>query len=376
MRFIHLSDLHLGKKVNEFPMTEDQKYILSEIIKIIDEEKPDALLIAGDIYDKTIPGEDAIRLWDVFLSDIAKRRIETFIINGNHDSAVRLSSYRGLIDASGIHLSPSYDGNALSFRLNDEHGPVNIHMLPFIKPSVIRHLFPDEEISDYTDAVRVSVQKMEIDNTERNVLIAHQYVTGAKRCESEEVVVGGLDNVDVSVFDDFDYVALGHLHGPQKVMRDTVRYSGSPLKYSFSEADHHKSLTVIDMREKGNISIRTRELKPLHDMKVIRGSYLELTKKDFYISMDTKDYIHAVLTDENDIPDVMQKLRIIYENIMKISYDNKRTSENRELKPLQDVERRSPAELFSEFYEMQNNSQMDEDQRKCLEKCIDSIWSK
>lgn len=385
MKLVHLSDLHLGKRVNEFSMIEDQEYILIQIINKIDEIKPDAVIIAGDIYDKSVPSEDAVRLWDDFLSKLAKRRLEVYAISGNHDSAVRFAQNSRIIDQAGIHLSPAYDGKLMHFTISDEYseksGDVNLYMLPFIKPAIVRSFYPEEEIKDYTDAVRVALEYADgnsshLDPAKRNILVAHQFVTGAERCESEEITVGGLDNVDASVFEDFDYVALGHIHGPQKVKRDTIRYSGTPLKYSFSEKDHHKSLTVVTVKEKGEVQIELVPFEPLRDLRQIRGTYEELSDKRNYEGTKTDDYIHAVLTDEEDIPDAIGKLRIIYPNLMKLSYDNKRTRENREIGAATEVEQKSPIELFEEFYEKQNNQEMNQDQRELVNGLIESIWNK
>lgn len=378
MKFIHLSDLHLGKRVNEFSMKEDQDYILTKIINIIDDEKPDGVLIAGDIYDRSIPSEEAMSQWDDFLNRLAKRKLQVFVIYGNHDSAIRLSDHSKLVEATGIHLSPVYNGKVEPITLTDENGPVNIYMLPFIKPVLVRGIFPEEEINNYTDACIAAIQNMNINEKERNVLISHQFVTGAERCDSEEIVVGGLDNVDVTAFDCFDYVALGHIHGKQKIGRDTVRYCGTPLKYSFSEKDHKKAVTVVEMGAKKNdncdITIREIPLVPLHDMREIRGTYEELTAKSYYDNTNTDDYIHAILTDEDDIFDAMGKLRVIYKNIMKLTYDNKRTQENREIKDAADVENKSPLDLFGEFYEMQNNQEMSEEQKEFSLNLINSVW--
>lgn len=385
MKLVHLSDLHLGKRVNEFSMIEDQEYILIQIINKIDEIKPDAVIIAGDIYDKSVPSEDAVRLWDDFLSKLAKRRLEVYAISGNHDSAVRFAQNSRIIDQAGIHLSPVYDGKLMHFTISDEYseksGDVNLYMLPFIKPAVVRSFYPAEEIKDYTDAVRVALEYADgnsshLDPAKRNILVAHQFVTGAERCESEEITVGGLDNVDASVFEAFDYVALGHIHGPQKVKRDTIRYSGTPLKYSFSEKDHHKSLTVVTVKEKGEVQIELMPFEPLRDLRQIRGTYEELSDKRNYEGTKTDDYIHAVLTDEEDIPDAIGKLRIIYPNLMKLSYDNKRTRENREIGAATEAEQKSPIELFEEFYEKQNNQEMNQDQRELVNGLIESIWNK
>ncbi len=383
MKLFHLSDLHLGKRVNEFSMIEDQKYILLQIINMIDEHKPDGVIIAGDVYDKSIPSEDAVRLWDDFLSMLAERNILVYAISGNHDSAVRLAEHSRIVDNAGIHLSPVYNGKISHFSFADEYsdksGDVNIYMLPFIKPAVVRAFYPEEEILDYTDAVRVALKFADgaedaLDKNSRNILIAHQFVTGAERCESEEITVGGLDNVDASVFDDFDYVALGHIHGPQFVMRESIRYSGTPLKYSFSEKDHHKSVTMITVKEKGNIEIEKLPLQSFRDLRQIKGTYEELSSKKSYEGTNTDDYIHAVLTDEEDVPDAISKLRIIYPNLMKLTYDNKRTRENKVIDGAVDVESKSPIELFEEFYEMQNNQEMNEEQKELVQSLIENIW--
>lgn len=374
MKFIHLSDLHLGKRVNEFSMIEDQEYILTKIINVIDEEEPDGVLIAGDVYDRTIPSEDAMKLWDNFLIKLAKRKVPVYAISGNHDSAVRFSDHSKLVETTGIHLAPVFNGEVEMVSVEDKDGKVNIYMLPFVKPVVVRQFFPEEEIKDYTDACRVVVEHMNVNEKERNILIAHQFVTGAARCESEEVVVGGLDNVDVSVFDVFDYVALGHIHGKQSIGRETVRYCGTPLKYSFSEKDHQKSVSVVEIGKKGEVVIREIPLVPKHDLREIKGSYEELTCKKNYDGTPVDDYIHAVLTDEDDIPDAMGKLQIIYPNLMKLSYDNKRTRENRKIEDIQDIEKKSELELFEEFYEMQNNQEMSEEQRAFASDLIQSIW--
>lgn len=374
MRFIHLSDLHLGKRVNEFSMIEDQEYILKEILTIIKNEKTDGVIIAGDVYDKSIPSEDAMRLWDGFLLSLAEKKVPVFAISGNHDSAVRFADHGALVDSTGIHLSPVYDGNVNKYTLEDNNGPVNIYLLPFIKPAIIRSIFHDEEIQDYTDACRVAIKNMDVNTSERNIIVVHQFVTGAARCESEDIVVGGLDNVDATVFDDFDYVALGHIHGKQTIGRDTVRYCGTPLKYSFSEKDHKKSVTIVDMGKKGNVTISEVPLIPKHDMREIRGTYAELTLKENYEGTATDDYIHAVLTDEDDIPDAVGKLRVIYPNLMKLSYDNKRTASQQEIGSAEDVEKKTPLELFEELYEKQNNQEMSEEQRHFVQDLIESIW--
>lgn len=374
MKFIHLSDLHIGKRVNEFSMLEDQKHILRVILGIIDEEGPDGVLIAGDVYDKSVPSAEAVQLLDDFLCSIAEKGIPAYIISGNHDSAERLSFGSRLMDRSGIHISPVYDGTVTCHSLSDEYGKVNIYMLPFIKPLHVRRFFPESEIESYTDAIRVAIGNTDIDTAQRNIIITHQFVTGASRSESEEISVGGSDNVDSSVFDLFDYVALGHIHGPQKIGRDTLRYCGTPLKYSFSEASHKKSVTVVEMAEKGSVSIRTVPLIPKRDMREIRGAYEEILMKKSYEGTNTEDYIHITLTDEEDILNAMSNLRVIYPNIMRLDYDNKRTRSTSGASMAENAEKKSPLDLFSDFYNAQNGQPLNEVQTEYIKSLAEEIW--
>lgn len=281
MKLIHLSDLHIGKRVNEVSMLEDQEYVLLQILRVIDEEKADAVLIAGDVYDKSVPSAEAVTLFDDFLCRLAKRKLPVLIISGNHDSPERLAFGNRLLELGGIHISPVYDGTVRSVSLSDEHGEVVFWLLPFLKPTHVKRYYPDEGIESYTDALCVAVEKMGIDKAKRNVLLTHQFVTGASTCESEEISVGGTDNVDASVFEDFDYVALGHIHGPQNIGSNRIRYCGTPLKYSFSEETHHKSVTVVNLGTKGELALQLRPLTPKHDLRSIRGTFRELTDKAF-----------------------------------------------------------------------------------------------
>lgn len=374
MKLIHLSDLHLGKRVNEFPMIEDQKYILLEILNIIDEEKPDGVIIAGDVYDRPVPPTEAVTLFDDFLCRLAERKLQVYVISGNHDSAERIAFGNRLMDISGIHMSPVYNGTVEPIKYEDKYGTVNIYMLPFIKPIHVRKAYPEAEIESYTEAVRVAVEHMELDTKERNLIITHQFVTGADRSESEDISVGGSDNVDVSVFDDFDYVALGHIHGPQKMTRETVRYCGTPLKYSFSEASHKKSVTIVELKEKDVVEISTVDLIPKRDMREIKGLYNDIMNKENWGETNTDDYMHITLMDEEDIPAAIEKLRVVYPNIMKLDYDNTRTRNNVVFGAAQKVEEKSQLELFSEFYELQNNQPMSEEQAKYVQEKIEEIW--
>lgn len=385
MRLIHLSDLHIGKRVNEFSMLEDQEYILKEILGIIDDEQPDGVIIAGDVYDKSVPSEEAVKLLDSFLTSLAKRKLQVYIISGNHDSAAKLAFASSLIDLSGIHISPVYDSAQIAtmgdglvrpYKLEDGKGQVaNIYMLPFVKPAMVRAVFPDEadDIKDYTDACHVAVEHMDVDEKVTNILVAHQFVTGAVRSESEENV-GGLDNVDVSVFDSFDYVALGHIHGPQKVGRETVRYCGTPLKYSLSEANHTKSVTVVDIPENKKIEIRTVPLVPMHELREVKGTFDELMDRRNYEGTAVDDYLYVVLTDEDDVPDALGKLRTVYPNVMKLGYDNTRTRVTQTIDDGAVLEGKKPIDLFGELYEKQNNQEMSDEQRSFVQDIIDVIW--
>lgn len=375
MKLIHLSDIHLGKRVNEFSMLEDQAHILKKILAVVDEEKPNGVLIAGDVYDKSVPSTEAVQLFDDFLVGLAERKLPVFIISGNHDSPERLSFANRLIDATGIHLAPVYNGVVEPITLSDEYGPVNVYMLPFIKPAHVRGFFPDTEITGYSDAVAAAIGRMNIDKTQRNVLITHQFVTGAQRSDSEELSVGGTDNIGAEVFCDFDYVALGHIHGPQNMDSGRIRYCGSPLKYSFSEAAQQKSVTVAELKEKGALEIHTVPLIPRRDMVELKGSYQQLTQREFYENTTyQEDYTHITLTDEEDIPDAVAKLRTVYHNLMKLDYDNTRTRHSAAISGAENVETRSPIDLFAEFYELQNGLPMSAEQTELVAALIEKIW--
>lgn len=372
MKLFHLSDLHIGKRVNEFSMIEDQKYILTQILYAADQEKPDGILISGDVYDRTIPTAEAVQVFDAFLTRLSEQKIPAFIISGNHDSAERLAFGSSLMGKSGFYFSKVYDGTVEKIPMQDAYGTVWIYLLPFLRPSTIRHALPEraEEVQSAADAVRIALEQTKIDEKERNVLLAHQFVTGAKRCDAEELQVGDVDQIPAELFTSFEYVALGHIHSPQKVGRETVRYCGAPLKYSFSEAGQEKSITVVELKEKGSVDLRTIPLKPLHDLRKIRGTYLEVTAKSFYENRDCEDYLQVTLTDEEDVPDGMAKLRTIYPNLMRLEYDNKRTRSNAEVRAAERVEEKSELELFQEFYELQNNQSMTEVQEQFVEELL------
>ncbi len=375
MRLAHISDLHLGKRLHEISFLEDQAYILEEICEVLRDEKPDAVLIAGDIYDKSAPSAEAVRLFDDFLSELSADGQMVFAISGNHDSAARVAYGGRIMAKSGVYLSaPEYRGEVLSASLEDKDGRVDIYLLPFIKPIHVSMAFPEEKIENYTDALRVAVERMLVDSKRRSVLVAHQFVTGAVRSDSEEVSVGGLDNVDAAVFAPFSYVALGHIHRPQNIGSPRIRYSGTPLKYSFSEAKDEKSITMAELDAKGTVSVRMIPLKPQHDLREIKGTYDELMKKENYAGTAMDDYLHIVLTDADDVPDAMRKLKTVYPNLLRLDYDNARTKSGAAVEVLPEAERKTPMELVSEFYALQNGQPMNEAQSEYMRRLAETVW--
>lgn len=376
MRLMHLADLHIGKKVNEFSMLEDQRYILEQVLALVKDQKADGVLIAGDIYDKAIPPVEAVSLFDTFLTRLSEWHLPVYMINGNHDSVERVSFGSKIMKKSGVYVASEYAGDVEKIRVKDTYGILDIYLLPFIKPAYVRAVWGEEAdgIRTCQEAVAYVMNKVELEKDHRNLLVAHQFVTGAMTCDSEEHSVGGLDQVEAACFDGFDYVALGHLHGPQTVGCDTIRYAGTLLKYSFSEVNHKKRVTIVDLKEKGNITIETYPLEPLHDMRKIRGSYEQLTKKSNYDQTNTQDYVQITLTDEEDIFDAVGKLRVIYPNLMKLEYDNTRTRRNSQTGIQDKAEDKTPMELAEELFEMQNNKPMGEEQKQYMESLMTAIW--
>lgn len=372
MKLLHLSDLHLGKRVNEFSMLEDQAFVLDEIVTIAAREQPGAVLIAGDVYDKSVPSAEAVQLFDDFLCRLAAIRLPVMVISGNHDSAERLAFASRLISASGIFISPLYDGTVTPVTLHDDHGAVDFYLLPYIKPLHVRQAFPDEEVNSYNDALRIAVSHIVLDQEHRNVLLAHQFVTGATVAGSEELSVGGLDNVDADIFDAFDYVALGHIHGAQRVGGERVRYCGSPLKYSFAEANQHKSVTLVELGAKGEVDIHLLDLHPRRDLREIKGSFADIAARRNDAADPKDDYMHITLTDDDDVVDALAQLRLIYPNIMRLDYDNHRT--RAAAQPLAAVEKKQPLELFDELYTMQNGQPMSAEQRAVATGLIEKLW--
>ena len=350
MRFLHLADLHLGKQMNDLLLLEDQAYILEQILAVADSERPDAVLIAGDVYQRASPQAEAMALFDRFVSQLAERELKVFIISGNHDSAQRISYFSSLIKASGVYVTEAFDGTVQQVMVEDEYGEIVIRMLPFLRPSQVKRLLPGEKIITYQDAMAAVLRQTPIDPKKRNILMCHQFITGAEISDSEERAVGGLDNIDAALFDAFDYVALGHIHKPQRVTRDTLRYAGSPLKYSFSEANHRKSVTVVDMGPKDETAIRTVPLYPLHDVRLLDGTIRTLMEQPY-----SEDYVWITIHDDPVPPDARVTLSVNFPNIMKFSVVNARTKYDVDVTAGDAMENKSIQELFSDFYRLQNN---------------------
>ena len=373
MKLLHLSDLHLGIRLNDFSLMEDQSYILNQILQIAGETQADGVILAGDIYDKSAPSAEATALLDRFLTGLAQLGCAVFLISGNHDSPERIAFGSQLFSQSRVFVSPVFEGKLTHITLEDAFGPVHFYLLPFLKPAHVRQYFPEEQVENYTDAISLVLDKAQVDFRERNILVAHQFVTGAIPSDSESISIGGLDQVESWVFEGFDYVALGHIHRPQAIGRETIRYCGTPLKYSFSEAKNEKSLTLIQLEEKGKLTLSQIPLRPLRDLREIRGSYQDLTARQNYLGTPTEDYLRVILTDEEEVPEAMGKLRTIYPNIMRLEYANRRTQLSADLSEGGQAEA-SPLALFEELYFLQNNQEMSEEQQAFCQKLMEEIW--
>lgn len=359
MKFIHLADLHIGKRVHGFSLIDEQKYIFKQILAAVKAENIDAVLIAGDVYDKPNPSAEAISLFDDFLTELAELKPEIFVISGNHDSAERIAFGSNLLNLCGVHMSPVFDGTIKPVTLHDDYGALNIYMLPYIKPAQVKRIFPEAVIESYNDAVKTVIETLRIDRTHRNILLAHQFVTGAQTAGSEELIIGGLDNISADIFDDFDYVALGHIHSAQSVKKENVRYAGTPLKYSFAEATHEKAITIVELKEKGELNLKFLPLKPQHDLRKLKGNCQTLLAGAF-----SSDYLYITLTDEEEIPDVVNQLRTVYPNLMRLDYDNTRTRAMYNIECAAAVEEKNELELFDELYQLQNGKAMSDEQKK------------
>lgn len=376
MKLLHIADLHIGKRVNEFSMLEDQRYILDQIINMTIEENTEGILIAGDVYDKSLPPAEAVELLDEFLTRLIQAGQAIFMISGNHDSPERIGFGSRIMEKNHLYISGVFEGNLNKVTLQDDYGPLNVYMLPFIKPAMLKPYY-EELPESYDEAVKTVITSAQVDNTERNILISHQFVINGlkepERSDSENISVGGMDQVDAIAFDVFDYVALGHLHRPQNIGRDTLRYAGSPLKYSFSEALHVKSVTVVEIYKKGEISLMTKPLMPLHDLREIKGPIEELLRLGREDITGATDYMHITLTDEEEIYDAIGQLRMVYPNLMILDFLNTRSSQVAygHMGIAEDISQKSPLELFKDFYTLQNNEELTMDQIDIIAKVME-----
>lgn len=350
VKLLHIADLHLGKRLNGVSFLEDQIFLLDQIATLARTEHADAVIIAGDVYQKASPQSEAMAAFDAFVTRLAAAGIRVLVISGNHDSAQRISYLSALVRNAGVYVSEEFTGTVQTVTLSDAFGEVHFGLLPFLKPIQARRFYPDEKIETYEDAVRTVLRHSPIDPSARNVLVCHQFVTGAATCDSEETAVGGLDCVDVSAFDGYDYVALGHIHGPQRMTRDTVRYAGSLMKYSFSEVNHRKSVTVVELLEKGDVRLRTVPLTAPHDMRAVEGMLADVMAMPY-----SEDYVWVTIHDELPPPDARVSISTVFPNLLKFSVVNSKTRMDVDVLARDQMESKSVPELFSDFYRLQNN---------------------
>ena len=363
MKFIHLGDLHLGKNVNGFSMIDDQRYILNQVVSIVENKKLDAVIIAGDIYDRSVPSEEAIKLYNDFLKQLVSKKVKVFAISGNHDSDIRTDFGNWMMEESGVYVRGVYDGKVDSITLEDEYGKINVYLLPYVKASHVKYFYPEEEITNYDRAFRCVLSKCDINTKERNVMVAHQFVAGKSDAlefagsENDALNVGTIDCIGYDVFDDFDYVALGHIHSPQKIARDTLRYAGSPLKYSLEDTELRKGkkFTIVEIKEKGNITVDLIDIKPLREVRHLRGNLEDILKN----AVDKEDYIYATLTDEDTVYEAMARLRQVYPNTMKMDYDNSTTRHIAEDSEIV-TDGKSFTELMNDFFTFSRGKEPDE----------------
>lgn len=379
MKIAHISDLHLGKTLHNFSLIDDQIYILNQIVTDLIEKKVEVLLVAGDIYDKNVASESGIKVLRQFLNQLVDAKIKVLLISGNHDSAERLTFGGEFMSEKGIYFSKVYDGIIEPVTFFDEFGPLHFYLLPFIKPSTVQHFFKDEKdakIETYEDAVRFSIKNMKINTAERNIIVAHQNILSAERCESEEIPIGGVDSVSDEVFKDFDYTALGHIHKMQKIGKGNVYFSGTPLKYSISELNHEKSMPIITLGKKGNLDLEFVPLKPKRDIRQITGTFDEIMRMAKNDPNNKNDFIDIILNDENEVLDAISTLRTVYPNIIKLSYDNKATRAAENVEKFEGIDNQSPLEIFETFYNSRRGTQMDVEQKNYIKSLIEKIWEK
>lgn len=378
MKFLHLSDLHIGKTVNRFSMLEEQKNVFDQITGYIRSEQPAAVIIAGDVYDRAIPGVEAVGLFDDFLTSLAREDVAVMLIAGNHDSPERMNFASRLLSEKKLFLCGSFCGKLQKHVLTDEFGDVNFWLLPFVKPLTVREFFSENQIESYDDAINIILRNADINYSSRNVLVSHQFYTRAAvepvRSDSEMDTVGGLDAVDAGIIEQFDYAALGHLHGEQTVGAMHIRYAGSPVKYSFSEWRQEKSVSMVELNEKGNLMVKALPLKPVHDMREIKGELEKLRSEKVYSLYDKEDYLRVVLTDEEEIIDPIGKLRSVYPNIMSLDFERsgKNADAASSVPDSDEIKKLSPFDLFNDFFNAQLNAKLSAEQKKIVRDILES----
>ena len=376
MKILHLADLHLGKRVNEFSMLEDQRYILNQILDIVEEEAVEVVMICGDVYDKGIPPLDAIELLDDFLWKLAEKDCRTLMISGNHDSGDRLGFGKHLFQNSNLFIVSQFSGEIEKITIPCGNLPVNFYMLPFVKPVIVNQSLGIHTQS-YQECLRYLIEHTKIDPEEMNLLMAHQFVTAGKEnpelSDSETSSLGGIDNVDYRIFDPFDYVALGHIHKPQAMGRPQVRYSGSILKYSFSEIRKEKEVVLLHIEENKKMEMSFRKLKPLRDMREIKGTIRQLMEGEIRLG-NQEDYVQVTLTDEEEILDAIGKVRTVFPNVMQICLENRRYARQQQIRAEeQDILHQDPLQLFAEFYKMQNNIELEEEEAEKIKTIFEEV---
>lgn len=372
MKVLHLADLHIGKRVNGFNMIEDQRFALEQILSIVKEEDIACILIAGDVYDQSVPSSEAMSIFDDFITSLTELEKDVLIIAGNHDSAERLAFASRLMQKSKVYISKVFDGEIDKIVLEDSYGPINFYLLPFLKPIHVKCFHPDLKLDDFQSAIDLVIESIDLDKSQRNVIISHQFIVGAERSDSEELYLGGSEAISLDTYKDFDYVALGHIHKKQAFRDGKVRYPGSLLKYSKSEANYKKAINIVDIRAKGDIEIIEKEISYLHEMREISGYFediIEASKDD----PRKEDYIHFNLFDQDEVFDGLARLREVYPNLMTMAYVKEKEFEDLELVSFE-MKEKDPFELFNEFYEFRKNRKLDEDKSELVKEVIRDVW--
>ncbi len=379
MKFLHISDLHIGKVVNGFSMLKEQKFALEQVMSVAEKEQVDGVIIAGDVYDRSIPTGEAVALLDYFLTSLIEMGKEVYLISGNHDSPERIGFAQNILEKKGLHIAGVMTKDVKTIVKEDEYGKVNIYLLPFATPKVMKYVLEKEDLEcNYHCCIEEFVKRMGVNDEERNLLVTHHFVVGDRKMPmlsdlEMENLVGGTEPIDGILFEDFDYVALGHIHRPQKVSRETIRYAGSLVKYSFSEIEHKKSMTVVELKEKGQVLIKEIPFVPLHDMRILKGKLSDLTKKEVVEAENREDFVQVILTDREELFEPMEQLRAVYPNIMQLVIEKNIREEKEVSFSSVNLTKRTTKQLFEQFYETVMGQGLEEEQVALVEKLIEDI---